>query len=350
MPVKITNNARGTLAGSLTDVATGFSLSAGQGVLFPSLSAGEFFYATITNAANAREIVKVTARSIDALTVVRGQDGTTAVAWSALDVVELRPVAAIFTTIPQIDKTNTFTEAQTLDEAELILTGAAATKRQAWFQTDALKRWVMGADDAAESGTNAGSDFVLESYADEGTLLTQLLKIVRSSGLATWTGALTVTGQIKQGANKVDSFAAGVTQLFRGAAAPTGWTRSTTTDDAMLRLVGSATPASGGTVGVATAWGSISIAQANLPAVNLSAASLTATTSISNNSDVLTGGATNYNNVQAGGTVDSFSRLQVQRTLNATTTIGGHVPLGGSGTPIAISPKYFDMLLAVKDA
>ena len=94
MAVRFSNNAFATLASSLTNVATTASLSSGQGSRFPSLGAGDYFFATLVDASNNQEIIKVTARTNDTITIVRGQDGTSGRAFSAGDRVELRVVAA----------------------------------------------------------------------------------------------------------------------------------------------------------------------------------------------------------------------------------------------------------------
>jgi hypothetical protein len=96
MPVLFTNNASAALAASISASATTIVLAAGQGVEFPSPAGGNYFYATLTDPSNNLEIVKVTARVNDSLTVVRGQDGSTAKTYSAGDLLELRPVAAAF--------------------------------------------------------------------------------------------------------------------------------------------------------------------------------------------------------------------------------------------------------------
>lgn len=94
MTIKFTNNATTTLASGITNVATSLTVASGKGALFPTLTGSDVFYATLANTSGTVEIVKVTARSTDTFTVVRGQDGTTAVAWNAGDKVELRVVAA----------------------------------------------------------------------------------------------------------------------------------------------------------------------------------------------------------------------------------------------------------------
>ena len=96
MGLKVTNNAFGTLNAGINDSATTIVLTAGQGSRFPTLSAGDYFYATLIDTSNNLEIVKVTARSTDTMTVVRGQDNTTARAYSTNDRFELRPTAALF--------------------------------------------------------------------------------------------------------------------------------------------------------------------------------------------------------------------------------------------------------------
>ena len=97
MGLKVTNNAYGTLNASITSSSTTIVLVAGQGARFPTLSAGDYFYATLIDTSNNLEIVKVTARSTDTLTVVRGQDSTTARAYATNDRFELRPTAVMFT-------------------------------------------------------------------------------------------------------------------------------------------------------------------------------------------------------------------------------------------------------------
>jgi hypothetical protein len=96
MGLKVTNNAFGTLNAGITNSSTTIVLQAGEGARFPTLSAGDYFYATLIDTTNNLEIVKVTARSTDTMTVVRAQDNTTARAFSTNDRFELRPTAALF--------------------------------------------------------------------------------------------------------------------------------------------------------------------------------------------------------------------------------------------------------------
>lgn len=113
MAIKFSNNASATLASSITNSATSITLTTGQGALFPSLTAGDIFYATLIDASNNLEIVKVTARSTDTLTVVRAQNNTLARAFTAGDKVELRPVAAIFDEFVQVTSDQTIAGVKT---------------------------------------------------------------------------------------------------------------------------------------------------------------------------------------------------------------------------------------------
>ena len=96
MGVKVTNNAFGTLSTSINTSATTVVLDSGQGARFPTLGSGDFFFATLIDTSNNLEIVKVTARSSDSMTVTRAQDNTTALAFAIGDRFELRPTAALF--------------------------------------------------------------------------------------------------------------------------------------------------------------------------------------------------------------------------------------------------------------
>ena len=104
-----TNNASAALASSITTSSTTITVTTGSGALFPAISGGNYFYATLTDSSNNLEIVKVTARATDVMTVVRAQEGTTARAYAAADKIELRVTAAGMNSFPQLGLDNTFT-------------------------------------------------------------------------------------------------------------------------------------------------------------------------------------------------------------------------------------------------
>ena len=88
------NNGDTTLASAITSSATSLTVAAGMGALFPSPnnSLGEYFKLSLTDVVSGtlNEIVHVTARSGDVMTVVRAQEGTTALAWVSGDFVSNR--------------------------------------------------------------------------------------------------------------------------------------------------------------------------------------------------------------------------------------------------------------------
>lgn len=76
------NNATATLASAITNIATSITLTTGHGARFNAPTGGDHELLTFTDGVNV-EIVKVTARSGDVLTVTRGQEGTAGRAWAS---------------------------------------------------------------------------------------------------------------------------------------------------------------------------------------------------------------------------------------------------------------------------
>lgn len=95
MPVILKNNAFSTLATGITASDTGIVVA--DGSKFPALSAGEYFYATLVSPAGTTEIIKVTARVSNSLTVVRAQDGSSAASFQVGARLDMRVNAASMT-------------------------------------------------------------------------------------------------------------------------------------------------------------------------------------------------------------------------------------------------------------
>ena len=87
--LKIKNRAISSLASDVTDVATSWTLATGEGAKFPAIGN---FHVTCED-----EIVKCTSRSTDVLTIVRAQEGTSAVAHTSGKAVQLRITAGLLT-------------------------------------------------------------------------------------------------------------------------------------------------------------------------------------------------------------------------------------------------------------
>ena len=81
------NNAKTSLASPITSTQTTCTVLSGTGNLFPSPAAGQGFKLTFNDLATGflNEIVLCTSRTGDVLTIVRGQEGTTAQSWVAND-------------------------------------------------------------------------------------------------------------------------------------------------------------------------------------------------------------------------------------------------------------------------
>ena len=93
---KFSNNAATVTITSVSDSSTSITVS--DGSVFPSLASGEYFLATLIGLDEngneyAWEIVQVTARVADVLTVVRGQEGTVSRSWLAPTRIECRLTA-----------------------------------------------------------------------------------------------------------------------------------------------------------------------------------------------------------------------------------------------------------------
>ena len=198
MTIKFTNNAATLLStGSLADDDT--SVAVDDGSVFPALSAGEFFYATLirANALTTREIVKVTARSGNTLTIVRAQDNTSATTFSADDHIELRIVAATLESLKAADELTAGDAAVTLatsagnitidaqgNDTDIILKGTDGSSDTTFVTIDgsdagtaSFNHDVKLANDAAVLGFGAGNDVTLTHVHDTGLLLNGTMQL-----------------------------------------------------------------------------------------------------------------------------------------------------------------------------
>lgn len=94
MAVKVTNNATSTLAANIDTDDTTLSIQTGDASKFPTLGVGDWCPLTIIDSGGNMEIMKVTGRSSAVLTVVRGQEGTTAKNFTAGAHISVRLTAA----------------------------------------------------------------------------------------------------------------------------------------------------------------------------------------------------------------------------------------------------------------
>ena len=125
------NNVSVLLAGAINDSQT--TITVNNGSLLPSPSGGDFFRLTLiernTNEIDW-EIVKVSARSGNDLTVLRGQEGTTARTWADLTRCEMRATAgaleALAANTMKTDVAQTVTANKSFNDGTMILKGATS--------------------------------------------------------------------------------------------------------------------------------------------------------------------------------------------------------------------------------
>lgn len=102
---EFTNNATTTVPAITTSGALSVTVATGTGSLFPVLSGSEYFIATMVNISSGdpgfgeMEIIKVTARSGDVMTILRAQEGSSAKSFPTNSLFELRPTAGAFNTL-----------------------------------------------------------------------------------------------------------------------------------------------------------------------------------------------------------------------------------------------------------
>jgi hypothetical protein len=98
------DNARSTLAAPIGPSATSITLAPGTGALFPAPSAGQQFALTLNDAATrlSYEVTYCTHRSGDVLTVVRAQEGTSALSWITGDLCWNGPTSGQMAAMVQI--------------------------------------------------------------------------------------------------------------------------------------------------------------------------------------------------------------------------------------------------------
>lgn len=137
----------------------------------------------------------------------------------------------------------------TVNNAHLIIDGAAGSTRHLIYRTAGVNRWHLHATNAAESGGDAGSNLEMEAYTDAGVLIDNPLKIDRvAGGTITFSSARpisfgTVSAGTWHGTAITDTYIASATtwngKATAGAVGSSGLTMNT------ARLLGRSTAAVG---------------------------------------------------------------------------------------------------------
>ena len=130
------NNSITTLGSNLNTTDTTVTVATGTGSSFPAIGAGQFFTATLFAAGSSteipNEIVYVTARSGDTMTIVRAQEGTTAQDWTVGDTFAGLVTAGFLNSLVQSaqlqeQQTNSAVDTGTANAGAISLTPAVST-------------------------------------------------------------------------------------------------------------------------------------------------------------------------------------------------------------------------------
>ena len=257
MGIKFSNNASANIIQALTSTATSVSVTTGKGDLFPSLNEGDYFYATLAGN-NGLEIVKVTNRVKDTMTIVRAQDNTTALSFDTGDLFELRIVAADFNdTLSHVETTmeDTLSNVETtLEDTVDTLNSSVDTKMSSYLplsggtMTGGIAFSGCGNVYSTSTGDYIGlSLYGDQNYSDGASMALRTAKSPSQAGylaLEAFDGqnrssvTLRPSGGLYVGANKVITSAGGTMSGTLQSSASTTMTGTSTTQ----RLLFTSTP------------------------------------------------------------------------------------------------------------
>lgn len=122
----VLNNAKSTLATALLIGDTSAAVQSGDGALFAVGS--NYSFLVLEDGAGNREVVKITARASDALTISRGEDGTIERSWNIGDIIECRPCRAAIEALKTENATHAATEkVSVVDDDEIAVVDSEAS-------------------------------------------------------------------------------------------------------------------------------------------------------------------------------------------------------------------------------
>ena len=378
MPVIYSNNASTTLSAGINNSTTTIAIASASG--FPTIGSNEYYFATIANTNNTKiEVVKVTAGTTS-LTVVRGQDGTTAQAFDSGDNFQLRVTAATLGAATKTDVnitggaiagaaiSNDAIDSQhyadgSIDHAHLSNDCIDGDN----IQDDAIdsEHYTDGSIDTAHIADDAvTADKLANSINSEIAANTAKVTNATHTGEVTGATALTIADDVVDEANLKISNAgsngqflskqsgntggltwadaggaipSGTVMAFFQSGAPTGWTQVTSQNDKLLRVVSGTGGGTGGSAAVSS------------PAHNLSAGAHTLSTSeMPSHSHGGVGTGLNYSYWNAHGNGNTRNLGTGLSTGNSSNTGGGGShshSMSGSIT----TPQYIDVIICSYD-
>ena len=194
--------------------------------------------------------------------------------------------------------------------------------------------------------TKTNSAVTLASAPADGDILKidiyESIKIwdtVSASGGGTFSGNVSFGGTVTMQSANNQGFAAGTKMLFQQTAAPTGWTKVTSSNDVALRVV-SGTVGSGGSVAFETAFASQTI-----PVHTLETSEIPSHEHEVTGRSEFSGGDGNVvvSIARVGGSTSNMTTSGA----SGTTAVGGGGPHGHSSIDLDVS--YVDVIIATKD-
>ena len=168
MALKLSNNTSSTLAAGITAGDVSMSVAAGAGVAFPTVTAPDIMYITLVRASSgAVEIVKCTSHTVgsDVFTIVRAQDGTTAMAFAAGDKVSVRMCRAAFEAVARLNWRGTYAggTAYSVNDAVAYLGSSYVNIQNVQAGTGHLPTDAAYWDVLASQGTPGGSSITVST-------------------------------------------------------------------------------------------------------------------------------------------------------------------------------------------
>lgn len=221
MPQLFTNNARALLASGITDTATSLTVEAAKADLFPTANTGtgsvpaatNWFKVTLQDATGNVEIVYVRSRTAGSgvmSNIIRGQEGTTARAFSAGTVVGLRITALdVENSIAAASNSVQLTGDQTVAGVKTFSNGVTLASGQ-------LLQWGAGLMGHFHNGTNGYLDLTAGNYIIRDNATNRFV-FDRVTGNFTATGTVTGTNLVYNSGDQsiagVKTFTAGYTSF-----------------------------------------------------------------------------------------------------------------------------------------
>jgi hypothetical protein len=216
-------------------------------------------------------------------------------------------------------------------EVDWDIDSAAGYQRDIRFLTAGGARWIVGTNNATESGANAGSNFFLNAYDDTGSYLSTPFSVARSTGVTTIASAVISAGTIT--AAHIDNSIVGGTTAAAGSF--TTLSASSTVSGSGFSTYLASPPAIGGTAPAAgsftalSATGNTSLGTASL-AAQLNVDFDTAAAQV-RNVRYLTAGALRWT-TGANATAESGSNVGSDWFLNSYNDAGSYI-----STPLQVT-------------